>query len=116
MAVKKVPIGELRLIGHFENNNYRKPYTAGYVDGYSNVVTSVYCKLIKKNGTRINDFGQVEIISSWAMWCRFQSLIDSNLLEGTKFVRGDRKFTIVGWEVIDSRDFQYYFTLNLKDT
>lgn len=113
MAVKKVPIGDLRLVGHFENNNYKRPYTAGYVDGYSNVVTSVRCKIVKLSGSRKNEFGQVEFSSSWGMWCRFQSLIENNLLTGTKFVQNGRRFTIDSYEVVDSKNFQYYFTLNM---
>lgn len=115
MAVKKVPIGDLRLVGHFENNTNKQSKTAGYVDGYTNIVTSVYCKLMKHNSRRLNEFGEIELTSSWGMWCRFQSLIDANLLEGTKFVQGGRRFTIVGWEIVDERNYQYYFTLALKD-
>lgn len=113
MAVKKSTIGELRLVGHFENNLYRQPYTAGYVDGFSNVVTSVYCKLRQKSTKRINDFGQIEIVSSWQMICRFQDLLAANLTEGTKFVQAGRYFTIVGYNIIDERNFYYEFTLNL---
>jgi hypothetical protein len=113
MAVSKTTIGQLRLVGHFENNTYMQPYTAGYVDGYSNIVTSVYCKLRQRNTKRINEFGQVEIVSSWKMICRFQSALENNLLEDTKFVQAGRRFTIVGYEVIDAKDFYYEFTLNL---
>ena len=113
MAVKKTTIGQMRKVGHFENNTNPIAYTAGYVDSYTNVVTSVYCKLWQSNHNRANDFGQVQVISSWKMQCRFQDAIDINLLQDTKFVQGDRRFTIAGFEVIDERDFYYEFTLNL---
>ena len=113
MAVKKPSIGELRKVGHFESNNYRQPYTGGYVDGYSNVVASVYCKLWQSTTRRINDFGKIEIVSSWNMVCRFQEAIDSNVIVSTKFVQADRRFTIIGINIIDERDFYYHFVLNL---
>jgi hypothetical protein len=48
------------------------------------------------------------------MQCRFQSAIDGKILEGTKFVQSDRRFQILGYNVIDERNYQYYFTLSLE--
>lgn len=114
MAVKKHHIGEFRDVGYFENNTSKQPKTAGYVDGYSPIVTSVFCKLRQRSHKKENDFGQVVMISYWEMHCRFQSAIDASLLTDTKFVQGNRVFTIAGFEVVDERDFYYKFTLNLK--
>lgn len=114
MAIDKKPsIGELRNIGHFENDNYIQPYTAGYVDGYTNVVASVYCKIKQVHSRRVNDFGNIQIVSSWEMYCRFQEAINSSLLENTKFVQDGRLFTINGFHVIDEKNFYYWFSLNL---
>lgn len=113
MAVKKPKIGELRKVGHFENDSNPVFYTAGYVDGYTNVVASVYCKLWQTNSRRLNDFGTVQIVSSWNMVCRFQETIESTLLEDTKFIQGSRVFTVKGFEVIDEREFYYHFILDL---
>lgn len=113
MAVKKYKVGKLRSVGHFENNTAPVQKTAGYVDGYTSIITSVWCKLWPMNGRRTNDFGEVQLDSTWGMQCRFQSAIDSNIKKDTKFVQGDRVFTVVGFNVIDERDFYYQFTLNL---
>jgi hypothetical protein len=114
MAIaKKIPIGEMRNVGHFENNNHRQAYTAGYVDGYSNVVASVYCKLWQVNSKRVNDFGKIEVISYWNMQCRFQEAIEAATIASTKFVQGSRRFSIVGMTIIEESNFQYHFTLNL---
>jgi hypothetical protein len=112
-VIKKATIGDLRNVGHFESNTHRQAYTAGYVDGYSNVVASVYCKLWQGASKRINDFGKIEVVSFWNMQCRFQEAIDANVIVSTKFVQGNRKFTIIGMSVIDERNYQYHFTLNL---
>lgn len=113
MAIKKPKIGEMKKVGHFENDTNPIAYTAGYVDSYTNVVTSVYCKLWQTTRQKVNDFGQVQLISAWKMQCRFQDAIDTNLLKDTKFVQADRRFDIAGFEIIDERDFYYEFTLNL---
>jgi head-tail adaptor len=114
MALKTPPIGQLRNIGHFENDEYRAPYTAGYVDGYTNVVTSVYCKIVQTNTKKVNEFGQVEVHSEWVMWCRFQSALAAALNDGTRFVQDGRRFDIIGSSLIDERRFYYRFVLTLS--
>jgi hypothetical protein len=115
MGVKKPHIGELRLIGHFENNTGRVAYTAGYVDGYTNIIASVPCKITPKNFRRVDDFGEIQIVSGWQMICRFTSQIDQNKMLNTKFVQGNKRYTIKGISVIDERNFFYLFDLTTKN-
>src|SRR5438270_12720870 len=111
MAVKKPYIGELRLVGHFENNTGKVAYTAGYIDGYTNIITSVRCKLTGKKSFRKDEFGEIVQENLFEMICRFQSAIDQSIKVNTKFVQGNRRFTIIGFDIIDERTFYYSFTL-----
>jgi hypothetical protein len=108
---KKPTIGDLREVGIFEGNTSRVKYTGGYVDGYTNIITAVRCKLRQINGKRTNEFGEIVITSYWEMTCRFQNVIDESIKVNTKFVVGNKKFTVASFTKIDENDFYYFFTL-----
>lgn len=113
MAIEKIPIGKMRDVGHFENNSNRQPATAGYLDGYETFVTSVYCWIEQRTHRRVNEYGEIKMIGFWEMQCRFQSAIDGNIKVGTKFVVGNDRFQVIGFSIIDRKNFQYHFTLEL---
>lgn len=116
MGVSKPHIGELRNVGVFRNNTAKTLATAGYIDGYQEVITSVFCKIKQQNRYRKDEFGQLKLTATYVMVCRFCDAIDDILKPNTIFTLNGKDYTVAGIPtVIDERNFFYEFQLNAAD-
>lgn len=109
--MKKVEIGKMRSVVKFEYNEpVQDEQLGGQIDNYLELLTT-RGELIRKNGNRILENGQVIIVSYSILRCRIQSALAARINMALRLIIDNRIYTIDGYSREDQKNFIYVFNV-----